>query len=359
MNLATLKIGALGLGGIGCLLGFVLAPRSLARAWLVADHVIMGLSLGAVTILLIHRLTGGLWGEAIGPQLRRIAATLPLALLGFLPLLGMIETLMPFLSQPEADLPVGVVRKLGYLTPFWLMVRALVCAAVFMAVAWLAGTCQPPRRLAPRPAATIGLVLYALALTIFSTDWMMALEPEFTSTIYPVLVAGSQILGALALATTLHLFAAGLRRETGGSEVATLSGDLSKLLISAILAWVYLAYMQWLIVWMGNLPEEIGWYLRRDNGCWPALFWLMAALFALVPFLALLLGAVRISAPRVAVVASLLVAGYVAETVWRLGGAHAADGAFGPLIIAALLVIGSACALVPTWLWGMGATSHA
>lgn len=352
-------IAAIAVGGVTCLAGLSLTPTVFVQAWLVADQTAMGLSLGATVILLIHSLTGGRWGEAIGPQLRRIAAALPLALIAFLPLLGAIELLMPFLGAPHEDLPAVVVRKLGYLASGWLIARALAGAAVFMLVAWLAGAWRPPQRLPRKTAATIGLILYALALTLFSTDWMMALEPEFTSTIYAMLVASSQVLGALALATALHLLAAGLQPEAGGADKATLSGDLAKLLLSGILTWVYLAYMQWLIIWMGNLPDEIGWYLRRDAGIWPWIFWVMALLFAVGPFLALLLRTVRNQSRRVAIVALMLVAGYVAETIWRLGGAFKGDALLCLEILAALLLIGGVSWLLPGLRHGVMRQHHA
>lgn len=272
----------------------------IAQAWLVAVMTGIGLPLGALAILMIHKLTGGLWGEEARPALERIAATLPLLLLCGLPLLAAIPLLLPFVAQPAAELPVRAASKLGYLQPPWIIVRTLVVAGAWLVV-WR--THDRSRR-----AAVLGLIAYMLGLLVFTTDWMQALDPSYYSTIYPVIVAGAQILGAFAL--TILLIPVDVK------------GDFGKLLLAALLSWAYFAAMQWLISWMGDLPDEAEWYLRRLNGAWPVLLILMVVLFAVVPFFALLPASVRTTLPKLRLVAGLVLAGYVAESLWRMGPAH-------------------------------------
>lgn len=272
----------------------------IAQAWLVAVMTGIGLPLGALAILMIHKLTGGLWGEEARPALERIAATLPLLLLCGLPLLAAIPLLLPFVAQPAAELPVRAASKLGYLQPPWIIVRTLVVAGAWLVV-WR--THDRSRR-----AAVLGLIAYMLGLLVFTTDWMQALDPSYYSTIYPVIVAGAQILGAFAL--TILLIPVDVK------------GDFGKLLLAALLSWAYFAAMQWLISWMGDLPDEAEWYLRRLNGAWPVLLILTVVLFAVVPFFALLPASVRTTLPKLRLVAGLVLAGYVAESLWRMGPAH-------------------------------------
>lgn len=275
-----------------------LAP--LAQAWLVAICTGIGLPLGALAILTIHRLTGGLWGEEAGSALRRIAALLPLMLLLGLPLIAGIELLLPFLTEAPAMLPPRVLAKLGYLQPPWIIVRTLIVAGV-----WLAAWQLWDRS---RGWAAAAAIAYMLGLLVFTTDWMQALDPAYYSTIYPVEVAGAQIYGALALTIIM------LPIDT--------KGDFGKLLLGALLSWAYFAAMQWLITWMGDLPDEAQWYLRRLGGSWVVLLILMIALFAVVPFFALLPRAVRSRLPPLRIVAAIVLVGYVAENFWRMGPAH-------------------------------------
>ena len=330
-------------GLVGCGAGLLFDPAGLAQAWLVAVETLLGLPLGAAALLLLHALTAGRWGEGIRHELRALVALLPLALILFVPLLAVIPALLPYISAPPDTLPGAVVRKLGWLTPFWIIVRAIVCAALWLGIGLVAARSErPPSRL----AATLGLIAYGLSLTIFTTDWGQALEPEFVSTIYAMLVAGEQLLGALAAATAWHLLARDQRNEAGGAANSTLSGDLAKLLLSAILFWAYLAYMQYLIIWIGGLPGEIAWYLRRDAGFWPLLFWLTLLGFAAIPFLAILLRPVRKSAGGVAGLALLILAGYVGESVWRLAPAFAPPPATLPFALLAVCGIGGLVLLV-------------
>ncbi|HVY43886.1 MAG TPA: hypothetical protein VG966_12700 [Hyphomicrobiaceae bacterium] len=249
---------------------------------------------------MMHKLTGGLWGQEAQPALRRIAGLLPLMLLCWLPLIGAIALLLPFLDRPVAELPERVAAKLGYLQPTWIIVRTLVVAGLFLLI-WR--TYDRSRR-----ASVLGLIGYMIGLTVFTTDWMQALDPSYYSTIYPVEVAGAQILGAFALVVLLVPVDA--------------KGDFGKILLAALLSWAYFAAMQWLISWMGDLPDEAEWYLRRLNGVWPVPLVLMLGLFAVVPFFALLPQRVRGSLPNLRIVAGIILVGYAAESLWRIGPAH-------------------------------------
>ena len=275
-----------------------LAP--LAQAWLVAIVTGLGLPLGALAILMMHKLTGGVWGEEARPALRRIAGWLPLLLLCGLPLLGSIALLLPFLQQPPETLPPRVAAKLGYLQPALIITRPIIVSGLWL-IAWRFYDRS-------RRAAVLGLIAYMLGLLVFTTDWMQALDPAYYSTIYPVEVAGAQILGAFAL-TILFV-------------PVDVKGDFGKILLAALLSWAYFAAMQWLITWMGDLPDEAAWYLRRLNGAWPILLMLMIALFAVVPFFALLPEKVRTALPQLRIIAGLVLVGYVAESLWRMGPTH-------------------------------------
>jgi hypothetical protein len=272
----------------------------LAQAWLFAVTTGLGVPLGALAILMLHQLTGGLWGFEARPALRRLADLLPLMLVCGVPLLGAIALILPFVHAAPETLPDRVASKLPYLQPLWIIVRTLVIAAIWLAI-WRWHSLS-------RATAALGLVAYMLTLMVFTTDWMQALDPTYTSTIYPVEVAGAQILGAFAAAILLLPL--------------DVKGDFGRLLLAALLSWAYFAAMQWLITWMGDLPDEAAWYLRRLDGSWIVLLLMMIFLFAVVPFFALLPRNVRTQLPHVRIVAAIVLAGYVAESLWRMGPAH-------------------------------------
>jgi hypothetical protein len=280
----------------------------------------------------MHALTAGRWGVVLAPALRRLAGLLPLAMLAFLPLLLALPVLMPLVEADPPTLPETVAAKLGYLAHGWVVLRTLIVFLAWLAVWWrtMARAVIPPR------LAVVGLCLYVAGLLFFTTDWILALEPTYVSTTYPLLVGSAHVLGAFALAVVL----------TAASER---DGDLGLLLISAILTWVYLAFMQWLITFMGNLPWETGWYLRRTDPAGVAVLVLNALLFAAVPFLALLPTTNRKHPRRLRIMAWMIVAGYLAENLWRLDGAFERDATSAFALVLAHAVVGGGVALLLRW----------
>src|SRR6185503_4214167 len=132
-----------------------------------------------------------------------------------------------------------------------------------------------------------GLVLMGLTITFASVDWAMSLNPHWYSTIYGILFMVGQALSALAFVIVLVALMgdedplrAAISRET--------VHDLGKLLFAFVMLWAYMALSQFLIIWSGNLPEEIPWYIRRLSGGWQYLALILVFFHFLLPFLLLL-----------------------------------------------------------------------
>jgi len=173
-----------------------------------------------------------------------------------------------------------------------------------------------------------GLALHGLAITFASIDWIMSLEPHWFSTIYGVLVFASQGLAALALAICVSSGQGAVdsgQGENGEPNTQTRESpqfdplhDQGKLLLGFSMLWAYLAFSQFFIIWYGNLPEEVVWYLKRIEGGW---VWLAAGLplvhFA-IPFVLLLGRELKRNPARLAAVAGLILAAHWLDTVWMI-----------------------------------------
>lgn len=312
---------ALAMAGLGLVLsvaGLIFDAIGLLRAWFVAAQLFLSLPLGALMILMVAELTGGRWAEAIRPIMLAMAGLLPLALLCFVPLLVAPAALFPWLADP-AHLSQTASRKLAYLNSPGLELRFLACAVLWLALCAVLGVWRGGEPLFGRRSVLsgLGLALHALLFTVFATDWMQALEPDFYSTIYPMLVASEHLV--LALAAAILLLPRPERR--GGTPEATLGEDLSKILLAATFVWAYLAFMQWVVIWSGDLPDEIGWYLVRMNKGWQVLLWAVVILGFVVPFVGLVgpRGKRDPRLERAIVVAALI--GQLLEGIWRLAPA--------------------------------------
>jgi hypothetical protein len=81
--------------------------------------------------------------------------------------------------------------------------------------------------------------------------------------------------------------------------------DLGKLLLMFVMLWAYFAFSQFLIIWSGDLTEEIPWYLDRTATSWGWVGVLLIVLHFAVPFLILLSRPAK-RTPRVMVAVALL-----------------------------------------------------
>ena len=110
-------------------------------------------------------------------------------------------------------------------------------------------------------------MLYFLSMTFAAVDWGMSLEPDWYSTIYGVMLMIGQGLSTLA---AMVIVASLLARVRPLSDLATADAfhDLGNLMLAFTMLWAYMSFSQYLIIWSGNLTEEIPWYLHRSIGIW-------------------------------------------------------------------------------------------
>jgi hypothetical protein len=135
-----------------------------------------------------------------------------------------------------------------------------------------------------------------------------------------------------------------------GTARATLGEGLGKLLVSAVFFWAYLAFMQWVIVWSGDLPVEIGWYLVRFNGGWQVMLWLVVALGFSVPFAGLVSRRGKRDPSWLVLIVAATLLGQGLEGVWRIAPAFAPSLPLLALIIATALLFGGAGLAALDWL---------
>jgi hypothetical protein len=303
--------------------------HAMLAGWLTAALVTAGLPLGALTILMIHGLTGGRWGDAMRPPLRAIVATLPLALLMLLPILFCLGQVFPWAADPTA-LPESVRLKLAYLNAPFFAARFVACSTIWLALTWLVLGWSATSSTASGKSCAIGLVLHGIAVSVFSTDWMLSLEPEFTSTIYAMIEASAQAVGAGALTLVALAARRQIEIQPGGEHGVALSEDVANMLFGFVLMWAYLAFMQWLVVWAGDLPTEIHWYIERMRHGWQYLLLAVISLAFAVPFAGFLSRRLKRSHAGLLWLGGAVTAGHVLETVWRvrppLGGAGLLSG---------------------------------
>jgi hypothetical protein len=334
---------ALVLGAAGAALGFVLAPEAALRAYLAALLFWTAIPIGALGYVMIHHVTPGRWGDAMSGVLAGASRTLPVTGLAFLPVLLAMASLYPWADPRTAH---DYADKAFWLVPWAFVGRTLLYFALWCLLAFL--LLRRPH--GARGLTAAGLILLVLTGSFAAIDWRMSLEPEFSSSAYGLLFLMECAVSGLAFAILAALLAPPDRRET---RVRTLAA----ILVGIILLWAYIVFMQYLVIWSGDIPIGAEWYVKRADPPWTWLLWTWVALVGVVPFVALLPGAVRRSRRAIIGLCVLILLGRAAETLWLTLPAFPQAGIRELLLTAPMLAgLGGAWLLVFLWGWrGAGA----
>lgn len=304
--------------------------RDAAAGWLVGLVFWLGLSLGALVLLALHALTGGRWGEAMRPALTPMLAGLPLFLALALPLLAGAGALYPWTggNAVPADLAHWYLNRPGF------ALRGAVVLCGWALAGWLLLRQRPGG--AREVVAALALVFHLAATTVLGFDWLQSLQASFSSTAFGFHWMVLQVLSALAWSCSLRP----ARREV--------APDIAGLLMAVCLAALYLGFVQFLVVWYGNLPAKVAWYLPRQDMGWVWLGALSLVLAGLLPALALLASWVRRSPAVLAGLGRCILVGTGAHWVWVVApdlGVMAAAAALLGLVAVGGLWLGGASVL--------------
>lgn len=326
-----LVIGIIGL--LTACIGWFVNPSQFFISYLVAFIFWIGLSLGCLGVAMIHHLTGGRWGFVTRRFLEAGFMTLPWMAVLFLPLLLGLSHLYPW-ARPGAVAASEVLQqKAGYLNAPFFALRSVLCLGIWL---WLA-TClrrwsiEQDSTESPRPTIRLrtlsgpGIVLYPVTATFALVDWVMSLEAEWYSTIFPVILLIGEILTALCLIT---LVLAWFRNEKPFNAVVqrTHFHDLGNLLLAFVIFWTYVSFSQLLVIYSGDLPREIDWYLHRIAGGWKWVAAFLAVFHFFVPFFLLLFRVMKQDIRRLAIIAGLILVVHVVEVDWLIVPSFFPDG---------------------------------
>ena len=319
----SLGLGIIGL--IGCLIGWFIAPRDFFVAYLFGDFFFLGLSLGSLALLMIHHLTAGDWGYALRRFLESAVGNLPLLALLFVPVFFGLAQLYPW-RHPTVVAADETLRETQiYLNAPGFVLRTAIVFAIWIIMArqllkWSSeqdatASLEPTRKM--RTLSGPGLVIYPVTMTFAAVDWLMSMEAGWYSTMFPVLICIGQILSALALMILLLVCVA------HSSPLGPLASEenfhkLGNLLLAFTMMWAYLAFGQLLVIWSGNLPHEIAWYLHRisDGWKWIAIFIVLFHFF--VPFFLLLMRPAKKRRRLLASIAACVFAAHVVAIWWTI-----------------------------------------
>ncbi len=279
-------------------------PKMFFRGYLLSFMDWLGICLGSMAILMVRHLTGGGWGMVIRRILGAAMRTLPLLFVLFLPLafLG-VPRLYPWAIPLEAIENPTIREHLaknkfitsGYLEQHGFIQRGILYFVIwgvigFLLSKWSREQNSPPVRdnsARFKAVSGPGLIIFAFTISFAAIDWVMSLDPSWISTIYGLLFVAGELLAGLCFAVVIERI---LFRYKPMSELLRpdFVHDHGKFMLTFIMVWAYFSFSQWLIIWSGNLPEEITWYVRRLHGGWGYVGLFLTIFHFAVPFAILL-----------------------------------------------------------------------
>ncbi len=299
------------------------SPAQFFRSYLLGYVWWTGITLGCLAVLMMQHLTGGLWGFVIRRPLESAVRIFPLMAALFVPLIFGIRFLYLWGNHDIVLHNIKLQHQTQYLAPRWFIVRAIIyfVAWIFMAYflnRWSAAQ-DESRNLVLRQRlqrlSGPGLVIYTLTVTFASFDWMMSLQPDWGSTVYPFILIAGQVLAAFSFAVAVLML---LMNYPPMSEVVQEKHlhSLGKMMLAFTMLWAYTSYSQLVIIWAGNIPDEISWYLHRFNTGWKFVGLALVVFHFAVPFALLLSRDLKRNVRRLAVVAILLLLMRYVDLLW-------------------------------------------
>lgn len=277
-------------GVLFCIVGGVLDLRDFLRGYLIAYMFWTGLSLGCMALMMVQYLSGGFWGLSIRRILEAGAKNLLLMFFLFAPLWIFRTHLYAWMTNPALT-----HENYWYLTQTKWSFRFFLYFAIWGLLTY--GLCRRgdmqdapiPAGRAPRfqGLSGIGLVLYSLTASFAAVDWVMSLDPQWGSTMYGFIFLVGQGLSALCF--SIIMLTVLVRYSPYDRIIKPMQfHDIGKLTLAFVMLFAYFSFSQWLIIWSGNLPDEISWYLQRIRGVFG---WVMIGIVLLhfaLPFALLL-----------------------------------------------------------------------
>jgi len=314
------------------------------RAWLLGMVLTFGWSVGGLALLMVQYVSGGKWGLLLRRPLEAMSRTLPVVFVYWLVVVIWLKKLYLW-AQVDGSNPsdVAAALKAGFINEVqahaimfkrpMLNPEMFVLVGVFCFTVWWFYTWRLNRlgleRDKDSPANTPmwikkmenisgpGILVYSLTMTAALIYWVMSLDPTWYSSVYGLLFLVGQGYSVLALSIIVSI---SLSKAEPFKTILrqTEQHDLGKMTFAFVMLNIYLAFSQFLIIWSGNLPEEIPWYLDRIRGHWGIIITLDFLFHWLIPFTLLLSRDIKRNKNRLTLVCQWMVFAKAFDLFWLI-----------------------------------------
>jgi len=291
-----------GAGAAGLLLtavgGLAFDGRRALFSYLVAFVTWVGIAVATLILLGALHASNARWSVVLRRFLETVPLSLPAFVALFLPVALGMKLLFPWVDPHglEGEMAHAVHHKLPYLNGPSFLVRAGIYFVVWIVVGHLLRAWSVRQDSAGGVTLTLwqrrlgagSLPFLALTMTFAAFDWMMSLDPRFFSTIFGVYWFAGSFMAAFAV--TIVAASATRADPTAFGHHLNLEHfhSLGKFMLAFVAFWAYVAFSQFMLIWIANIPEEVPWYILRIDGGWRWIAAFLAIFHFVVPFFLLL-----------------------------------------------------------------------
>ena len=240
----------------------------------------VSIPVGAIGIRLVHSLTGGQWGNALKKYYLVTSRSMPLAFILWLPVFFCLPLLYIW-TTPQDMARHSLQHKTMYLDSQFFIARS-----VFYFIVWTGTVYWLDHHNKKYNLAGFLSVLYVFTGSFAAFDWVMSLIPGWYSSIFGIMFVTGQVLLSLCFMVMVLSFVN--RKTKPSSDNSQTFIDLGSLMLTILMLWAYMTFSQFLIIWMGNIPEEISWYLAGIRNGWEFMPFIIISGHFFVPFFLLL-----------------------------------------------------------------------
>jgi uncharacterized membrane protein YidH (DUF202 family) len=335
------------------------SPQQFAFSWLFAGCFFFTILIGSLFWVVVHHAVDSAWSVGIRRQLENLACMLPLLTILLLPLLLVAPLLWRWMAESPAH-DHELAEKAAYLNAPFFWTRTAFYFLLFGIVARLLRRNslaqdkdgEAIHTIRNRRVSFFIIPVGAVALTFWSYDWLMGLNIRWYSTIWGIYIFAGAALSSLCV---IILLANALRSAGYLKEVLSVEHNfaLGKLLLAFTLFWSWIAFVQYMLIWYANIPEEAGYYTLRVTGSWKVLGILLVVGHFLVPFALLLFRSPKASAGFLGLVAGWILAMHLLDVYTMVLPVLHPEG-FHPAALDIVSLIAIGCTLAAVFLKRLG-----
>jgi len=291
-----LPVLLMAVGGLGSILGFVLNRPQFGYSWLQSFMFFLSLCVGGWFLVLVHHLFDASWSVPIRRINEQLAAVLPWMALLFIPIYALRRDIYPWLgmlAKGESDHALHAKSPLFSETGFLLV--ALICFGLWAIFTYgLRGASlaqdkdgSPRHTSRMRVLSSLGIVTFALSVTLGVIMWMKSLQHQWFSTMYGVYYFAGSVWTTLA---TVYVLTMIFQRQgyLRGVIFEKQYYFIGSLFFAFTVFYAYIHFSQFFIIWNANIPEETFWYFIRTHNGWRQVGMVLIFGHFFLPFLGLL-----------------------------------------------------------------------